>query len=38
MDYLKEYERRYTDSAFDEETQKELIGIESNEKEIVISY
>ena len=34
MDYLKEYERWCSDSAFDEETKKELLEIKDNEEEI----
>lgn len=34
MEYLKEYERWCTASAFDEETKQELISIKGNEKEI----
>ena len=34
MDYLKEYERWCYDSAFDEETKKELLEIKDNEEEI----
>ena len=34
MDYLKEYEKWCTDSAFDEETKTELTSIKENEKEI----
>lgn len=33
-DYLKEYERWCTESAFDEETKKELLGIKEDEEEI----
>ena len=34
MDYLKEYERWCTETAFDEETKKELLEIKGNDEEI----